>query len=75
VRDFSKKQRSVFYLGQKASHKKTTGLPTFFDNSTSFYCKNLCLGALERLFIKQNSKNRKNQQQQFFSKEFLVSMT
>jgi hypothetical protein len=29
VRDFSKKQRSVFYLGQKASNKKTTGLPTF----------------------------------------------
>jgi hypothetical protein len=33
------------------------------------------LGALERLFIEQNSKNKKNQQQQFFSKKILVSMT
>jgi hypothetical protein len=30
---------------------------------------------LERLFIVQNSKNKKNQQQQFFSKKNLVSMT
>jgi hypothetical protein len=29
MRDFSKKQRSIFNLGQKASNKKTTGLPTF----------------------------------------------
>jgi hypothetical protein len=65
-RVFSKKQTSIFYPGQKASHKKTTGLPTFrflhhtfFDNSTSFCCKNLCLGALERYFIEQKSKNTK----------------
>jgi hypothetical protein len=29
MRVFSKKQTTIFYLGQKASHKKTTGLPTF----------------------------------------------
>jgi hypothetical protein len=28
------------------------------------------LGALERLFIEQNSKNKKNQQRQFFFKNF-----
>jgi hypothetical protein len=55
-------------LGQQACHKKkTTGLLTirfstissFFDNSTSFYCKYLCLDALERYFIEKNSKNNK----------------
>jgi hypothetical protein len=75
MRVFSKKQRSISYLGQKASHKKTTGLSTFrfstislhtfFDNSRSFYCRNLCLSALEGYFIEQNSKNKKNQQQFF----------
>jgi hypothetical protein len=29
VRVFSKKQITIFLLSQKASHKKTTGLPTF----------------------------------------------
>jgi hypothetical protein len=85
VRDLSKKQRSIFNSGQKASKKKLQGCQIFyfprflnhifFDNSTSFYCKNLCLGALESLFITQNSKNKKKQQQQFFSKKNLVSMT
>jgi hypothetical protein len=28
MRVFSKKQTCIFYLGQKAFHKKTTGLPT-----------------------------------------------
>jgi hypothetical protein len=84
VRDFSKKKEVRLLFRPKSFQKKTTGLPTFdfprvlhhtfFDNSTSFYCKNLCLGALERLFIEQNSKNIKNQQQ-FFSKKNLVSMT
>jgi hypothetical protein len=32
---------------------------TFFDTSTSFYCRNLCLGALERYFIEKKSKNKK----------------
>jgi hypothetical protein len=43
---------------------------TFFDNSTSFYCKNLCLGALERLNIELNSKNKKTNNNNFFQKKF-----
>jgi hypothetical protein len=63
---WAKKLTAIFYLGQKATRKKTTGLPTFwflhhtfFDNSASIYCKNLCLVALKRYFIEQNSKNEK----------------
>jgi hypothetical protein len=70
MRVFSKKQITIFLISQKASHKKTLGLPTvryprflhhtFFDNSTSFYCKNLCFGALERLFIDKIKKKKTN---------------
>jgi hypothetical protein len=35
MRVFSKKQTSIFYPGQKASHKKTRGLPTFRFSSIS----------------------------------------
>jgi hypothetical protein len=70
VRVFSKKQTYIFYVGQKPPTKKLQGYHvfdfpqflhhTFFDNSTSFYCRNLCLGALERYFIEQNSKNQRS---------------
>jgi hypothetical protein len=39
MRVFSKKQRSIFYLGQKASHKKTTELPNFCFSTISPYFK------------------------------------
>jgi hypothetical protein len=81
VRDFGKKQRSVFYLGKKASKNyRVTNFSIFHDFSIILsvitqpvFIAKTC--ALERLFIEQNSKNKKNQQQQFFSKNFLVSMT
>jgi hypothetical protein len=67
VRVFSKKHITIFKLSQKASHKKLQGYQlfdfarflhhNFFDNSTSFYCRNWCVGVLVRYFIKQNSKN------------------
>jgi hypothetical protein len=65
MRVFSKKKRSIFYSGQKASHKKTTGLPTFRFSMISPSYRKLCLGALERYLFEQNSKNKKKQQQPF----------
>jgi hypothetical protein len=40
----------------------------FFDNSASFYCRNLCLNALEKYLIEQNKKTNNN-------KKKLVSLT
>jgi hypothetical protein len=42
------------------------------DSTSCFYCRNLCLGAMERYFVEQNLKNKKNQQLQFFSNFFQV---
>jgi hypothetical protein len=58
--------------------------PTFFDSSENWHneslkhktdTKNLCLGALERLNIEQNSKNKKKPTTTIFFKKILVSMT
>jgi hypothetical protein len=66
MRVFSKKQRSLFLFRPKnLPQKKLQGYQLFdfprflnntFYNLTSFWCRNLCLDALERYFIEQNSK-------------------
>jgi hypothetical protein len=55
---FPKYNTTIFYL----SHKKSTTKKlhhSLFHYSRSFYRKNKCLGALQRYFIDQNSKNIK----------------
>jgi hypothetical protein len=48
MRVFSKKHRSIFYLGQKASHKKITGLTTFLIFHDCFIIVSLLT---QRIFI------------------------
>jgi hypothetical protein len=72
-REFLAKNRHLFFIKAKKPHtKRLQGYQlldfrrflhhTFFDNSTSYYRRNWCLGAfaLERYFIEQNLKNSKN---------------
>jgi hypothetical protein len=76
MRIFGKKQTSVFYSGQKASHKKNTALSTFvhdffiifslitqrvFIGETFFWVRWKCK-------IEQNSKNKKTKNNNFFLK-------
>jgi hypothetical protein len=66
----AKNRHPFFIKAKKPPTKKLQGCQlfefprflhhTFFDNSTSFYCRNFCLGALERYSFKQNSKNNNN---------------
>jgi hypothetical protein len=84
--EFLAKNITIFYPGHKSSHKKLQRYQlfdfprflhhTFFDNSTSYCCRNLCLGALERYFIEQNMRKiKKKTTITFFFKKILVSMT
>jgi hypothetical protein len=51
MRVLSKKQTSIFYLGQKASHKKTTGLPSgsIFKNLSKF-----SIGPSLKIYLKKS---------------------
>jgi hypothetical protein len=66
VRVFRKKRGPSFISAKKPPTKKLQGYQlldfprflhhTFFNNSISFYCRNLCMCALERYFIEKNKK-------------------